>query len=246
MVLKNDTLITNHQYDFDVFIKSQAGVINLTAYQIVLTLNDSVAQSGTVSFSYIQNSSQLNNIPDVNIGIVEDSTTLNLATGSEQGSDTISTGYIRIGRFRISSTNSFGNYKTNIDWDFNGYIKSGININDTSKTIKGNFINLLRNPMSVRNDLADNNSSLKYELFQNFPNPFNPSTQIEFSLSQRSKVTLNVYNIIGQLVASLINESLEAGSHIVTFNGKNLPSGVYIYKLLSNNFVKTKKMMLLK
>ena len=247
MILKNDTMITDRQYDFEIFVKSQAGTINLTAYQIVLTLNDSIAQEGLLTFSYIQNSSQLSNVPDVNIGIIEDSTIQNLAVGSEQGTDTIPTEYIRIGRFRISSTNSFGNYKTDLGWDFNGFVKSSININDTSKTIKANFINLLKNPLSIKTDVAVNNySQLKFELYQNFPNPFNPSTQIKFSLPEASKVTLNVYNIIGQRIANLVNESLGAGLHKVTFNGFNLPTGIYIYKLSTNNSVKIKKMMLLK
>ncbi len=247
IVLKNDTMITDRQYDFEAFIKSQSGKINLTAYQIVLTLNDSIAQYGSLTFSYIQNSSQLSNVPDVNIGIIEDSTIQNLAVGSDQGTDTISPEYVRIGRFRISSTNSFGNYKTDIDWDFKGFVKSSININDTSKTIKANFINLLNNPLSIKTGVTVNkNLPLKFELYQNYPNPFNPSTQIQFSLPEASKVTLNVYNIIGQLVTNLVNESLGAGLHKVTFNGYGLPSGIYIYKLRTNNFVKTKKMTLLK
>ena len=242
IVLKNDTMITDRQYEFEVFIKSQAGKINLTAYQIILNLNDSIARGSTISFNYIQNSSQLTNVPDVNIGIVEDST-INLAAGSDQGTDTISTEYLRIGRFRISSANSFGNYKTDIGWDFNGFVKSSININDTSKTIKANFINLLKNPLSIKTDVAvNNNSPLKFELYQNFPNPFNPSTQIEFSLPEGSKVSLNVYNLIGQQIADLVDESLGAGLHKVTFNAENLPSGIYIYELRANNYVKTKKM----
>ncbi len=219
-------MLTNRQYKIEIFIKSQKGTINLTAYQIVLTLNDSIAQGGLITFSYIQNSSQLSNVPDVNIGIIEDSTIKNLAAGSDKGPDTISTEYVRVGRFRISSTNSFGNYKTDLGWDFNGYVKSSVNINDTSKTIKANFINLLKNPLSIKTDVAVNNySPLKFELYQNFPNPFNPSTQIKFSLPEASKVTLNVYNIIGQLVACLVNESFAAGFHNVTFKGNNLPSG---------------------
>jgi len=247
MVLKNDTMVANNQYDFDIFIKSQSGVINLTAYQIILTINDSIAQGGTLTFSYIKNSSQLSNIPDVNIGIIEDSTIQNLAVGSNQGSDTISTEYVRIGRFEISGPNPFGNYKANVNWDFAGFNKSIININDTDKTAISNHLNLLKNPLYIITGITNKKPvPSKFELLQNYPNPFNPNTEIKYNLPEASRVTLNVYNIIGQQVASLVNGNVEAGFHSVIFNGSDLPSGTYLYRLQIYNFVQTKKMILLK
>lgn len=85
-----------------------------------------------------------------------------------------------------------------------------------------------------------------YSLSQNYPNPFNPITSIKFELPQASKVTLNVYNILGEQVVNLINENLEAGFHSVPFNASELPSGTYIYRLQADKFVQTKKMILLK
>ena len=85
-----------------------------------------------------------------------------------------------------------------------------------------------------------------YELSQNYPNPFNPVTEIKYNLPAASRVVLNVYNIIGQQVASLVNGTIEAGYHSVTFDGSDLPSGTYIYRLQTNNFLQTKKMVLLK
>jgi hypothetical protein len=65
----------------------------------------------------------------------------------------------------------------------------------------------------------------------NYPNPFNPSTQIPFELAERSEVTLTVYSILGHEVASLVNNrSMNAGTHVVTFNADNLSSGIYIYR----------------
>lgn len=85
-----------------------------------------------------------------------------------------------------------------------------------------------------------------YNLKQNFPNPFNPTTNITFSLPNSGLVTLKVYDMIGKEVATLVNEVKAAGNYIVGFNAANLPSGAYFYRLESNNFADTKKMMLIK
>ena len=86
----------------------------------------------------------------------------------------------------------------------------------------------------------------KYTLEQNYPNPFNPSTKIKFSIPKEGFVTLKVYNMIGQEVATLVNENLKAGSYESTFDAKNLSSGVYFYTLKANNFSSTAKMVLMK
>ncbi|MEJ2617120.1 MAG: T9SS type A sorting domain-containing protein, partial [Ignavibacteriaceae bacterium] len=76
-----------------------------------------------------------------------------------------------------------------------------------------------------------------YYLSQNYPNPFNPETRIDFSIPQKQMVTLRIYNTIGEQVAELLNGEKDAGSYTVTFNGSNLPSGIYIYRLTTQNFV---------
>jgi len=90
-----------------------------------------------------------------------------------------------------------------------------------------------------------------FQLSQNYPNPFNPSTAIEFSLSTTARVKLNVYNILGQNVKSLINETMPAGAHQVVWDatngeGQRVATGVYLYKLQVNDKSDTKKMMFLK
>jgi hypothetical protein len=85
----------------------------------------------------------------------------------------------------------------------------------------------------------------EFELLQNYPNPFNPSTKIKFSVAENSLVQLKVYNLIGELVADLIDENLEKGTYEVEFNAENLSSGIYIYVLRANEFISTKKMVLL-
>ena len=85
-----------------------------------------------------------------------------------------------------------------------------------------------------------------FRLEQNYPNPFNPSTKIEFSVPAASRVELKVYNILGQEVATLVNETLKAGNHAVTFDASRLATGVYLYRITAGTFVSTKKMLLLK
>ena len=85
-----------------------------------------------------------------------------------------------------------------------------------------------------------------YCLSQNFPNPFNPSTTIRFNIPADSKVRLAVYDILGKEVDMLANEQLKAGAYEVNWNASNFPSGAYFYKLITDGFVETKKMMLVK
>lgn len=101
-----------------------------------------------------------------------------------------------------------------------------------------------QNPLGV----ASNNPSVpvQFAVQQNYPNPFNPTTKIDFSIPARSNVSLVVYNVIGQQVATLVNETMETGFHTVNFNASSLSSGIYFYKLTAGNFSSVKKMMLLK
>lgn len=85
-----------------------------------------------------------------------------------------------------------------------------------------------------------------YELDQNYPNPFNPSTTINFSIKENSNVSLKVFDILGNEVASLVDERKAPGNYSVTFNAKELPSGIYVYRLIANDFTSTKKLMLVK
>ncbi|MEJ2049639.1 MAG: endo-1,4-beta-xylanase, partial [Calditrichota bacterium] len=87
---------------------------------------------------------------------------------------------------------------------------------------------------------------IEFNLSNNYPNPFNPSTTIKFALPKSSKVRLSVYNLLGQEVAVVLNQNVNAGYHEITFNGSDLSSGVYFYKLVAGEFIRVKKMMLVK
>jgi hypothetical protein len=95
----------------------------------------------------------------------------------------------------------------------------------------------------------------EFSLKQNYPNPFNPSTRIEFSLAEFPlnkggerglSVTLLIYDILGNLVETLLDEPKQPGKYVIDFNAAHLPSGVYFYKMKAGGFVGTKKMLLIK
>jgi len=85
-----------------------------------------------------------------------------------------------------------------------------------------------------------------FALDQNYPNPFNPSTTIRYELPHASRVSLKIYNTLGQEVATLVNETKAAGVYTVQFDAGNLASGVYFYRLQARNFVETKKLVVLR
>lgn len=93
---------------------------------------------------------------------------------------------------------------------------------------------------------SNNSIPDEYSLSQNYPNPFNPTTQIEYAISKETFVKLIVYDILGREIKVLINENTKPGTYNVSFDGSELNSGVYFYKLLAAGFTKTKKMILIK
>ncbi len=110
----------------------------------------------------------------------------------------------------------------------------------------GNWTNL-NEPLSNVTGVSHNQSVPEtFNLCQNFPNPFNPETTIRFSLPQLAQIKINLYNMLGKLIETLAEGTYEAGNYKVIFNASNLPTGMYVYRIESNDFVQTKKMMLLK
>jgi len=107
-------------------------------------------------------------------------------------------------------------------------------------------------PVIIIIEGVDTNEILNnYNNLSNYPNPFNPITNVSYSINETSKVTIEVYNLKGQLVKTLVNEVKDKGDHSVTWNGsdssnKSVSSGIYLYKMKSNNFTSIKKMILMK
>ncbi len=85
-----------------------------------------------------------------------------------------------------------------------------------------------------------------YELSQNYPNPFNPATTIRFAIPKRDMVKIKVYDVLGKVVSELVNEQLNAGYYEINFNGQNLSSGLYFYRIETSGLIQTKKMLLVK
>jgi photosystem II stability/assembly factor-like uncharacterized protein len=115
-----------------------------------------------------------------------------------------------------------------------GYSENGVRL---MKTVTGGLTSV--NP--IGNIVPD-----KFSLSQNYPNPFNPNTVVSYQLPVAGNVSLIVYNVLGNEVQTLVNEKQSAGSYSVDFNAASLPSGIYFYKLVTEKFTETKKMILVK
>ena len=89
-------------------------------------------------------------------------------------------------------------------------------------------------------------SANDYKLYQNYPNPFNPTTKISYRINYEGQVTLQVYNLVGQVIKVLVSEVQTPGRYEVEFDGSEMTSGVYLYKLQINGFTSVKRMTLLK
>ena len=126
-----------------------------------------------------------------------------------------------------------------------GYISDStyLNVTPTSNIDSVNF-----NMMPLFVGLKQISSSVpnEYKLYQNYPNPFNPMTNIKYQISKAGFVILKIYDILGRQISTLINEKQTPGSYNVTFDATSLSSGVYFYKLQTDNFTDTKKMVIIK
>jgi len=159
----------------------------------------------------------------------------------------------------------FAEYDVEIDLDipWNGITKAirfdpqGNRILETNIDLGGNYSNSLQrgeliflrdlSPTVIDNDnLTGNEQPESFTLSQNFPNPFNPSTTIKFSIPSESFVTLKIYDVLGNAIEKLVNEQLPAGNYKIEFSAGDLASGIYFYKIQTGEYVEIKKMILLR
>jgi photosystem II stability/assembly factor-like uncharacterized protein len=118
--------------------------------------------------------------------------------------------------------------------------------NGTVIGLDGTILHTTNGGVTFVEDEISSSQPKVFHLLQNYPNPFNPSTSIQYAVSSRQFVSLKVYDVLGNEIATLINEDKPAGSYEVEFLGKELPSGIYFYQLHTSDYIETKKMVLTK
>jgi hypothetical protein len=150
---------------------------------------------------------------------------------------------------QFSIVTNLNPFTTNEKLTINGtFSPAGDQMSGTwSANIKGTVCSGNWGPVGPATSVEDESGLPKqFALEHNYPNPFNPSTTIKYELPRTSNVTLSVYDILGREVSVLVNEKREAGVHEVKFDGSNLASGVYFYRLQAGDFVATNELVLLK
>ena len=137
------------------------------------------------------------------------------------------------------------NVQSTTQIDLNAFVYSKKSPLNTSEIHQARKWKLSDYPVDVK-DYFQAGNPVDFELQQNFPNPFNPETKISFSLPKSGFVSLKVYDLLGKEVAVLVSEDLAQGSHSVSFDASQLPSGVYVYQLQTDGVKLSRKMSLLK
>lgn len=162
------------------------------------------------------------------------------------GFKNINTGWVGGSRLTTASlyfTTNGGNTFDTVSWG--RCLTAIVFINDTLGFASG--YNIYK--YSYGTDVGIHNTgetALSYNLYQNYPNPFNPNTTIKFSIAKSGDVKLSVFDIMGREIKTIVNESLQTGTYTVEMNAEDLTSGIYFYKLVTDNFSETKKMLLIK
>jgi len=155
--------------------------------------------------------------------------------------------YDGAGDFPAAPRTFIGNGNDNLRTDAGEYIYYYYNFTDESKEIYFKEIDRLAGRITDVEDSGNKESAPRnYGLYQNYPNPFNPTTTIAFALGKSDRTTIRVFNVMGQLVETLMDEKLEAGIHEVVFHAENLNSGIYYYSIHSGDFAQVREMILLK
>lgn len=162
-----------------------------------------------------------------------------------------------IGNFMINDTNELRFYGSGMNiWYssstnggvWSGFINTNVNGGDPSvlKLADTNYLMIYTGPPYITSVNSNSGAVNDFYLYQNHPNPFNPVTHLKFGISDLGFVTLKIYDIPGNEVIILVNDIKPAGIYDITFDGTNLASGIYFYKLSAGNYTDTKRMILLK
>ncbi|RMF57416.1 MAG: T9SS C-terminal target domain-containing protein, partial [Calditrichaeota bacterium] len=120
-----------------------------------------------------------------------------------------------------------------------------LTVSGPTGTVSESKINLIRVEGVTGIAASDEKTPEHFALFQNYPNPFNPTTTIAYQLPRAVHVTLKIYNVLGQEVATLVDKPMAAGSHKAVWDASGLAAGVYLYRLTAGDFRQSKKLVVL-
>ena len=149
-------------------------------------------------------------------------------------------------RIKISVLGNGGSSDSNLTYHLNSTL--GQQLTGITQASNYTVYDGVWKPIQILTPIDNQNNIIpqKYELEQNYPNPFNPSTKIKYAIPRISQVEIKIYDILGNVVQTLVNEEKSAGVYELIWNAADLSSGVYFYQIHAGNFVQTKKMLLLK
>jgi len=238
----NWTLNTNGHIATDIIVSAQIAGDGVSPITKIVSFNTEPTQPQNLTIAWYNNHPRLT----WNTNLEDDISSYKIWKNAEGSSMIAAT----VNHNPSNNTHSWIDYnvtrsgKFDPSYQFNYKVKA---VDNTDKeSIYSNMVSVWGNGglWKLANDNNEEVSS--YNLFANYPNPFNPSTKIEFQLPQNSFVNLIVYNSIGEEIAVLVNQNLEKGKYSYEFEASNLPSGIYIYKLNAGTYSSVKKMMLIK
>ncbi|MCP5062400.1 MAG: T9SS type A sorting domain-containing protein [Ignavibacteriae bacterium] len=225
--------------EFSIYIHSRKNNFTLTSYQCAIRLGK-IEQSAYMIFQYVPGSSELENEPNLYVGIDNIDGEKELTFVSYVGNDKLTSKKKLVGKFILEGIeeDSF-----NPIWNFDGVISTIITGNDFNNITATSNHSI--NRTEVLND--KNDIPLNFQISQNYPNPFNLETKVEIEMREEGNVSLLVYNLLGEKLNYIFGEFLGVGVHEININADNLTSGIYIYQLqVDNRFSSFRKMNLIK
>jgi len=214
------------------------------SYGYYITLLDTISNIDWSNFyTFPDQLWALNSISNGNIvvsGFVNQGSTIGINRLNLSGNSNFSKTFIHPG-FNLIGVNCTANTNDNgfiLTGSADIIFKSHILVVKTDSLFNAPLITNITNTSEINKN--------NFELYQNYPNPFNPITNIKYQIQKTGLVTLKIYDITGREIKTLVNEIKNPGSYIVTFNGTELSSGVYFYRIQAGDFVQVKKMVLIK
>ncbi len=224
----NSSLTDGYNYEFDICVQSTGADFYLSSYQTALSFNSSIKNGGTLSFNYVEGTSELNNIPTSGIGLLDENGIDKLCFASNSGNDLITSNPVKIGRFRLTNTNLYSSEISDIKWVFSGEVKTIFCDKDYNDiTLTANYSNLNDlSPMPVELTSFD----YKYDGTDVTLN-WNTATEVNnygFEIQRKDEVN-NEWAIIG-----FVNGAGNSSS-IKNYEFKDTPNknGLYFYRLKS-------------